>query len=157
MPGSTNSTTKRANPARSLTPAAGPTGGASCSTWPSSRAPLAAEAVRRIDAIFDVERTISGLPMEQRLVMRQKDVAPLVAELEAWMRAARSKMSRHADVAKAMDYMLKRWDTFSRFLSDGRICLTTDGVEKCVFRDKSAWDSDLMSAGDPDLKSAISN
>jgi len=97
-----------------------------------ARSPLAAEAVRRIDAIFDVERTISGLPMEQRLVMRQKDVAPLVAELEAWMRAARSKMSRHADVAKAMDYMLKRWDTFSRFLSDGRICLTNNAAERAL-------------------------
>ncbi len=105
-----------------------------------AKAPLATEAVRRIDAIFAVERTINGLPLDQRLTVRQQDVAPLVAELEAWMRAARSKMSRHADVAKAMDYMLKRWDTFSRFLSDGRICLTTDGVEKpqsssgCSFR-----------------------
>ena len=32
-------------------------------------------------------------------------------------------MSRHAEVAKAMDYMLKRWDAFTRFLDDGRICL----------------------------------
>ncbi len=33
-----------------------------------ARAPLAAEAVRRIDAIFDAERTINGLPADQRLV-----------------------------------------------------------------------------------------
>jgi transposase len=97
-----------------------------------ARAPLAAEAVRRIDAIFDAERTINGLPVEQRLAVRQHDVAPLVAELEAWMRTARSKMSRHADVAKAMDYMLKRWDTFSRFLSDGRICLTNNAAERAL-------------------------
>ena len=90
-----------------------------------ARAPLAAEAVRRIDAIFDAERAINGLPAEQRRAMRQTHVAPLVAHLETWMRAARGKMSRHAEVAKAMDYMLKRWDTFSRFLGDGRICLTT--------------------------------
>ena len=32
---------------------------------------------------------------------------PLVAALESWMRPARAKLSRHADVAKAMDYMLK--------------------------------------------------
>ena len=31
------------------------------------------------------------------------------ADLETWMRAERGKLSRHADVAKAMDYMLKRW------------------------------------------------
>ena len=97
-----------------------------------ARAPLAAEAVRRIDAIFDAERTINGLPAEQRLAVRQKHVAPLVGDLETWMRAARAKMSRHADVAKAMDYMLRRWDTFSRFTSDGRICLSNNAAERAL-------------------------
>jgi len=107
-----------------------------------ARAPLAAEAVRRIDAIFDVERSINGLPAEQRLALRQKHVAPLVADLETWMRAARGKMSRHAEVAKAMDYMLRRWDTFSRFLGDGRICLSNNAAERAL-RDialgRKAW------------------
>ena len=48
------------------------------------------------------------------------------------MRAERGKLSRHADVAKAMDYMLKRWDTFSRFLGDGRICLTNNAAERAL-------------------------
>ncbi len=97
-----------------------------------ARAPLAAEAVRRIDAIFDAERTINGLPADQRLAVRQKHIAPLVAGLETWMRAARAKMSRHADVAKAMDYMLKRWDTFARFTTDGRICLSNNAAERAL-------------------------
>jgi hypothetical protein len=59
-------------------------------------------------------------------------VAPLIASLESWMRAARGKMSRHADVAKAIDYMLKRWDAFSRFLGDGRICLTNNAAERAL-------------------------
>ena len=71
-----------------------------------ARAPLAVEAVRRIDAIFDAERPINGLAAQQRLAVRKEGVAPLVEELETWMRAARGKLSRHADVAKAMDYML---------------------------------------------------
>ena len=107
-----------------------------------ARAPLAAEAVRRIDAIFDAERAINGLPAEQRRAMRQTHVAPLVAHLETWMRAARGKMSRHAEVAKAMDYMLKRWDTFSRFLGDGRICLTNNAAERAlrgVALGRKAW------------------
>ncbi len=54
------------------------------------------------------------------------------AELETWMRAARGKMSRHAEVAKAMDYMLKRWDTFRRFLGDGRICLSNNAAERAL-------------------------
>ena len=42
------------------------------------------------------------------------------------------RLSRHADVAKAMDYMLKRWDAFTRFLDDGRICLTNNAAERAL-------------------------
>jgi transposase len=95
-----------------------------------ARAPLAAEAVRRIDAIFAAERAINGLPAEQRLAVRQRRIAPLVAELETWMREQRARMSRHAEVGKAMDYMLTRWEAFGRFLTDGRICLTNNAAER---------------------------
>ena len=77
---------------------------------------------------IDAEHTINGLPAEQRLAIRQAHVEPLVMELESWMRAARASMSRRAEVGKAMDYMLKRWDTFVRFLGDGRICLTNNAA-----------------------------
>ncbi|UZO94682.1 IS66 family transposase [Roseomonas mucosa] len=97
-----------------------------------SRAPLAIEAVRRIDAIFDAERAINGLPAEARLAARRQHIAPLVAGLETWMRESRGKLSRHNPVAKAMDYMLTRWETFARFLSDGRICLTNNAAERAL-------------------------
>jgi transposase len=48
------------------------------------------------------------------------------------MRGARGKMSRHTDVAKAIDYMLKRWPSFTRFLDDGRICLTNNSAERAL-------------------------
>jgi len=64
--------------------------------------------------------------------VRQRDIAPLVAELEAWMRQTRVKLSRHNDLAKAMDYMLKRWVAFTAFLSDGRICLTNNAAERAL-------------------------
>ena len=107
-----------------------------------AKAPLAIEAVRRIDAVFDAERDINGLPSSERLAIRQLRVAPLVDTLEQWMRAERGKLSRHAEVAKAMDYMLKRWGAFTRFLHDGRICLTNNAAERglrCVALGRKAW------------------
>jgi transposase len=107
-----------------------------------AKAPLAIEAVRRIDLVFDAEREINGLPASERLAMRQLRVAPLVASLEQWMRAERGKLSRHADVAKAMDYMLKRWEAFTRFLQDGRICLTNNAAERglrSIALGRKAW------------------
>ena len=62
--------------------------------------------------------------------MRQELSAPLVADLEAWTRDQRAKLSRGNDVAKAMDYMLKRWTAFTRFLDDGRICLSNNAAER---------------------------
>ncbi len=97
-----------------------------------AKAPLAIEAVRRIDAIFEVERELNGHPAAQRLLERRLRVAPLVFALEHWMRGERSKLSRHAEVAKAMDYMLKRWAAFTRFLDDGRICLTNNTAERAL-------------------------
>ncbi|WP_407927977.1 IS66 family transposase [Belnapia arida] len=102
------------------------------------RAPLAAEAVRLIDAVFDAERALNGLPTEQRQALRQTHIAPLVAELETWMRGQRGKLSRHADLAKAMDYMLKRWEAFTQFLDDGRICLTNNAAERALRGERAA-------------------
>jgi transposase len=94
--------------------------------------PLAHEAVIRIDAIFNAERAINGLDAGARLAVRQAEVVPLVADLELWMRRERGGLSRHAPVAKAMDYMLKRWDCFTRFLTDGHICLSNNAAERAL-------------------------
>ena len=94
--------------------------------------PLALEAVRKIDVLFDIERTINGFDIDARKAARQERSVPVVAELEAWMRAERATMSRHNDVAKAMNYMLKRWDAFTRFLDDGRICITNNAAERAL-------------------------
>lgn len=99
---------------------------------PPPISPLAFEAVKRIEAVFNLERDINGKPPDERLAARREHVAPLVAELETWMRAERARLSRHNDVAKAMDYMLTRWDGFTRFLGDGRICLTNNVAERAL-------------------------
>jgi transposase len=94
--------------------------------------PVALEAVKRIDALFDIERSINGLAADERLRVRQMDSAPLVTALEAWLRQERSCLSRAASVAQPIDYMLKRWDDFARFLDDGRICLTNNAAERAL-------------------------
>ena len=94
--------------------------------------PVALEAVKRIDTVFAIEREINGQPAEARLAVRQQRVLPLLNELEAWMRLERARLSRHADVAKAFDYMLTRWPAFTVFLRDGRICLTNNAAERAL-------------------------
>lgn len=52
------------------------------------------------------------------------------------------KLSRNHDLAKAINYMLRRWNAFTRFLDDGRICLTNNAAERalrCVPLGRKAW------------------
>jgi transposase len=94
--------------------------------------PIAFAAVQKFDAVFALERGINGLSPDQRLAARRRDVAPLVNDLIAWMTRERAKLSRHNAVAKAFDYMLKRTDAFTRFLADGRICLSNNAAERAL-------------------------
>ncbi|MER9484325.1 IS66 family transposase, partial [Mesorhizobium sp. M0494] len=94
--------------------------------------PLAVEGVKRIDALFDIEREINGLSPAQRHAVRQERSLPLVAELETWMIETRDKLSRGHDLTKAFNYMLRRWSSFARFLDDGRICLSNNAAERAL-------------------------
>ena len=78
------------------------------------------------------ERSINGQSAERRRAVRQELSAPLVADLERWLREQQPKLSRSNDLTKAMDYMLKRWPAFTRFLDDGRICLSNNAAERAL-------------------------
>ena len=96
------------------------------------KAPLALEAVRRIDALFTIEREINGRPPDERRTLRQEQSKPLVNAYEKWLREERRKLSSKSPVAKAMDYSLKRWSAFARFLDDGRICMSNNAAERAI-------------------------
>jgi transposase len=95
-----------------------------------NKAPIAAEAVTRIDALFAIEREINGLTPPQRLGVRIERSRPLVIDLESWLREQRAKVSKNSDTGKAIDYSLKRWTALTRFLDDGRLCMTNNAAER---------------------------
>ena len=86
----------------------------------------------RIDRIFDIERGINGKTADERLAVRQELTTPLVNDLEHWLREKRAMLARHTPVAVAIGYMLKDWTAFTRFLADGRICLTNNAAERAL-------------------------
>ena len=92
--------------------------------------PIAMEIVRRIDELFAIERSIKGKSADERLAVRQASSRSLVDALETYMRGQLSRLSRAHDLAKAMQYMLKRWPAFTLFLKDGRVCLSNNAAER---------------------------
>lgn len=104
--------------------------------------PVALEAVRKIDAIFDIERELNGLSAADRHAARQSLVRPLCEELHAWFIDQRARMSKHNPVAKAIKYMIGkegRWEAFTAFLDDGRICLTNNAAERALRGAANGW------------------
>jgi transposase len=88
--------------------------------------------VRRTDELFEIERTNNGKTPEQRLAVRQAQSKPLIISFEAWLRNQRDRLSSKSDTVKAINYCLTRWTAFTRFLDDGRICLSNNAAERAV-------------------------
>jgi transposase len=57
---------------------------------------------------------------------------PLIAELEIWMRQQRALLSTKNDTTKAINYLFNRCAAFTRFLDDGRVCLTNNAAERAL-------------------------
>jgi transposase len=97
-----------------------------------NKAPIAIEAVERIDALFAIERDINGKPPSQRKHVRNERSRPLVVALEAWLRQQRAKLSARNETAKAIAYSLNRWSGLIRFLDDGHLCISNNAAERAL-------------------------
>jgi transposase len=97
-----------------------------------SKAPIAIEAVERIDALFAIEREINGAAPHERKRVRNERSRPLVTALETWLREQRRKLSARNEIAKAIQYSLNRWTALSRFLDDGRLCMSNNAAERAL-------------------------
>ena len=97
-----------------------------------TKAPIAIEAVRRIDELFAIERDINGFATEERLAARRQQSTPILAEFEPWLRAQRDRVSGKSEIGKAIAYTLKRWMALTRFMADGRICLSNNAAERAL-------------------------
>jgi len=82
----------------------------------------------RIDALFAIEREINGLAPPLRVAVRTS--RPLIIGLETWLREQRAKVSKNSETGKAIDYSLNRWAALTRFLDDGRLCMSNNAAER---------------------------
>jgi transposase len=95
-----------------------------------TQSPIAAEALRRIQQLYAIEREINGQSAEQRLAVRQEKAAPLLAAFEIWMREKAARISAKSDTGKALGYALERWGALSRYASDGRLAIDNNAAER---------------------------
>ena len=101
---------------------------------PAVISPLALETVRRIDALFEIEANYQR--SERRKAQgadRQELSAPLVADLQTWMRAQRAEALAQQRCRQGYGLHAQALErVLLRFLDDGRICLSNNAAERGV-------------------------
>jgi len=97
------------------------------------KAPIAIEAVERIDALFAIEREINGVTPQERMRVRNERSRSLVIDLERWLREQRARVSKNSETGKAINYSLKRWSALAASSMTGAYaCPTTPPSASCV-------------------------
>jgi len=97
-----------------------------------TKSALSREALERIAAFYKIEDTIRGQLPDQRLRVRCQYLAPLMADMHAWLEVSLTRISGRSDMAKAIRYSLKRWDALTLVLRDGRACIDNSAAERAM-------------------------
>jgi len=100
--------------------------------YTSTQSPLAAEVLARIAKLYAIEADIRGQPPDVRQSVRQVRSRPLVEALQLWLQDRLPRVPGWSDLAKAMRYILRRWDGLILYLDDGRLEMDTNVVERAI-------------------------
>jgi transposase len=98
----------------------------------SPPAPIAAEALERIAALYRIEADIRGTSADDRRIVRQQKAGPLLAAMKAWLKKTLVQVSAGSTLAQVIRYGLNRWDGFTLFLDDGRVEIDSNTVERSM-------------------------
>lgn len=96
--------------------------------------PIAAEAVDRIDALFEIEREIRGLDPERRLGERKARAVPRLKELYRWLTDQLARLPRSSPLAQAIRYTIKQqhWPALTYYCTDGRAEMSNNAAERSL-------------------------
>jgi transposase len=110
--------------------------------------PIAAEALRRYAELYAIEADLRGCPADLRQRVRQERSRPLIDDFEAWLKQQLQLISGGSDLAKAIRYSLARWSNLCRFLTDGRLEMDTNTVERAIRPQKLTVKNALFAGSD---------
>jgi transposase len=100
--------------------------------WANHKSTVAEQALVFFGQLYDVEREVADLDVEERRRIRQLKAKPVADDLFAWLVAQRQKVPDGSATAKAIDYSLNRWEALTRFLGDGRLPADNNWIENRI-------------------------
>jgi transposase len=115
--------------------------------------PIAAEALRRVAELYQIEARIRGRPPDQRARTRQAESRPLVEAMKTWLEQELARVSAKSALADAIRYALRHWKGLSLFLEDGRVEIDSNTVERTIRPIKLGAKNHLFAGSDGGAKS----
>jgi transposase len=98
----------------------------------SNKSQIAEQALKYISQLYDVEREVKNLTVDERRQIRQTQSKPLADAFHQWMELQRTKITDGSATAKALDYSLRRWVALTRFLDDGQLPVDNNSIENQI-------------------------
>jgi transposase len=100
----------------------------------ASRSAIAAEALRRIGALYAIEAEAREAKLDAAAIhaLRQDQAKPLVDDLQRWLQTIRPTVMGASGTSNAIDYALKRRAALARYLDDGRYPIDNNGIENAI-------------------------
>jgi transposase len=98
----------------------------------AQRSPVALEVLRRIGALYDIEREVRGKLPEERLRVRQERARSQLDELRQYLRDQLRSLSKKSALAGAISYALGQWEALVRYCGDGRVEIDNNAAERAI-------------------------
>jgi transposase len=100
--------------------------------WANHQSQIADQALKLFGTLYELERSLQRLDIEQRRQQRQLLAKPAADALHAWLLAQRERVPEGSATAKAIDYSLGRWEALTRYLEDGAVPIDNNWVENQI-------------------------
>lgn len=93
---------------------------------------VAEDVLIRIGRLYAVEAVIRDHPPDERLRIRQEQAHPELQALHEWLVLLRPGVANGSGLAKAVDYVLRRWPAFARYAETGHLPIDNNPVENAI-------------------------
>lgn len=93
---------------------------------------VAAEAVKRIDAIYHLDNMYKNSSAKERLNNRQQSVKPLVDAYFAWLKTLQGKSNSSSKLKEAINYSINQEIYLRKFLEDPDLPLDNNDAERSI-------------------------
>ncbi|MCX8980849.1 IS66 family transposase [Citrobacter portucalensis] len=100
--------------------------------YKANQDPRAAMAVRQLAGLYRLDKKIRHRPTEKIRQWRQRYSRPIVDKLWLWLEQQKEACPESSSLGKAINYMLKRRETLSRFLDDGSLPPDNNRCERAI-------------------------